>query len=100
MPIGSTGECRPTANGDILPVSQRYTDGRPKFGLNFYALNKKGEFGAACLEQGGTYAVHDGVENRLRDAAYLFKSRVIIHIGIKLASFSNMVSGCFLCEFP
>lgn len=48
-------------------------EGRPKFGLNFYALNKKGEFGAACLFQGGKYAVHDGVENKLRDTAYLFK---------------------------
>ncbi len=47
--------------------------GRPKFGLNFYALNKKGEFGAACLYQGGKYAVHDGVENKLRETAYLFK---------------------------
>jgi len=47
--------------------------GRPKFGLDFYALNKKGEFGAAGLYQGGKYAVHDGVENKLRDVAYLFK---------------------------
>jgi N4-(beta-N-acetylglucosaminyl)-L-asparaginase len=49
--------------------------GRPKFGLNFYALNKKGEFGGACLFQGGRYAVHDGVENKFHDAAYLFKRR-------------------------
>jgi N4-(beta-N-acetylglucosaminyl)-L-asparaginase len=49
--------------------------GLPKFGLNFYALNKKGEFGAACLYQGGSYAAHDGVENKLRDAAYLYKRR-------------------------
>ncbi len=48
--------------------------GRPNFGLDFYALNKKGEFGAAGLFQGGTYAVHDGLENKLREAAYLFKS--------------------------
>jgi N4-(beta-N-acetylglucosaminyl)-L-asparaginase len=50
-------------------------DGRPRFGLDFYALNKKGQFGAAGLYQGGTYAVHDGVENRLREAAYLYKRR-------------------------
>jgi len=49
--------------------------GRPNFGLDFYALNKKGEFGAAGLFQGGRYAVHDGVENKFRDVAYLFKSR-------------------------
>jgi N4-(beta-N-acetylglucosaminyl)-L-asparaginase len=48
--------------------------GRPRFGLDFYALNKKGEFGAACLYQGGRYAVHDGLENKLRQAAYLFPS--------------------------
>lgn len=48
-------------------------DGRPRFGLDFYALNKKGQFGAACLYQGGTYAVHDGVENKLRETAYLYK---------------------------
>ncbi len=48
--------------------------GRPKFGLDFYALNKKGEFGAAGFFQGGRYAVHDGAENKLRDVAYLFKN--------------------------
>ena len=47
--------------------------GRPNFGLDFYALNKKGEFGSAGLFQGGRYAAHDGVENKLRDAAFLFK---------------------------
>ena len=48
-------------------------EGRPKFGLEFYALNKKGEFGSAGLYQGGRYAVHDGAENKLREAAYVFK---------------------------
>ena len=48
--------------------------GRPKFGLDFYALNRKGEFGAAGIYQGGRFAVHDGIENRLRDVAYLFKT--------------------------
>jgi N4-(beta-N-acetylglucosaminyl)-L-asparaginase len=48
--------------------------GRPKFGLDFYALNKKGEYGAGGLYQGGSYAVHDGVENKLREVAYLFKN--------------------------
>ncbi|HOW85439.1 MAG TPA: N(4)-(beta-N-acetylglucosaminyl)-L-asparaginase [Candidatus Aminicenantes bacterium] len=47
--------------------------GRPKFGLDFYALNKKGEFGAAGLFPGGRYAVHDGTENKLREMAYLYK---------------------------
>jgi N4-(beta-N-acetylglucosaminyl)-L-asparaginase len=51
--------------------------GRPNFGLEFYALNKKGEFGAAGLFQGGRYAVHDGVENKFHDAAYVFKSTAV-----------------------
>jgi N4-(beta-N-acetylglucosaminyl)-L-asparaginase len=50
-------------------------DGRPSFGLNFYALNKKGEYGSACLWSGSTYAVHDGAENKLRDCAYLYKGK-------------------------
>jgi len=47
--------------------------GRPKFGLEFYALNKKGEFGAAGFFEGGRYAVHDGLENKHREVACLFK---------------------------
>lgn len=49
--------------------------GRPKFGLEFYALNRKGEFGAASLYEGARYAAHDGAENRLRESAYLFKKK-------------------------
>lgn len=48
--------------------------GRPSFGLNFYALNAKGEFGGACFYAGGKYAAHDGAENKLRESAYLFKT--------------------------
>ncbi|MGQ9472325.1 MAG: N(4)-(beta-N-acetylglucosaminyl)-L-asparaginase [Candidatus Aminicenantales bacterium] len=51
------------------------SDGLPRFNLNFYALNKKGEFGSACLWSGGYYCVHDGSENRRREAAYLFKRK-------------------------
>ena len=50
-------------------------DGRPSFGLNFYAINKKGEYGSACIWSEGKYAVHDGAENRLRDSAYLYKGK-------------------------
>jgi N4-(beta-N-acetylglucosaminyl)-L-asparaginase len=50
-------------------------EGRPRFGLNFYALNKKGEFGAASMFEGGDYAVHDGTENKLRESAYLYKHK-------------------------
>ncbi len=51
------------------------SDGLPRFNLNFYALNKKGEYGAACMWSGAYYAVHDGTENRRRESAYLFKRK-------------------------
>lgn len=59
----------------LWPRRLKMTDdkGRPRFGLNFYALNAKGEFGAASMFAGSRYAVHDGVENKLRDSAYLFE---------------------------
>ncbi len=47
--------------------------GLPNFGLSFYAINKKGEFGSATIYSGGRYAAHDGEENRLRESAFLFK---------------------------
>jgi len=50
-------------------------DGKISFGLDFYALNRKGEFGSAGIYQGGTYAAHDGTENKLRPCAYLYKTK-------------------------
>ncbi len=50
-------------------------EGRPNFDLNFFALNKKGEFGSARMWSGDPYAVHDGKENKLTEAAYLFKKK-------------------------
>ncbi len=50
-------------------------EGLPDFELNFFALNKKGEFGSARMWSGGRYAVHDGKENKLRESAYLFKEK-------------------------
>jgi len=50
-------------------------DGTPNFGLDFYAINKKGEYGGASMFNGGKFAVHDGMENRLSDSAYLFKKK-------------------------
>ena len=48
------------------------SDGRPKFQLNFYALNKRGEFGAAALYP-SRFCVNTGAESRLLDSAALFK---------------------------
>lgn len=50
--------------------------GRPKFGLDFYAVNKRGQFGAASLYAGARYAVHDGSGARFVDSAYLFEGPV------------------------
>ena len=47
-------------------------DGRPRFGLNYYAVNKRGDFGAASFYP-GQYAVHDGKRAGLRDMAHLYQ---------------------------
>ncbi|NWG12552.1 MAG: N(4)-(beta-N-acetylglucosaminyl)-L-asparaginase [Acidobacteria bacterium] len=47
-------------------------DGRPAFQLNFYAVNKKGEFGGAALYP-SRFCVNTGAESRLVNSAYLFK---------------------------
>jgi N4-(beta-N-acetylglucosaminyl)-L-asparaginase len=47
--------------------------GRPRFGLSFYAINKKGEYGSASMWSGDSFAVHDGSASREGEAAYLFK---------------------------
>ncbi len=49
-------------------------DGRPNFNVSFYALNKKGEYGAASIFSGPRFALHDGTTARLLDVAYLYKT--------------------------
>jgi N4-(beta-N-acetylglucosaminyl)-L-asparaginase len=52
----------------IKRISARYGNNLTelrKFNINFYALNKRGEHGGACLWKGGTYAVHDGGQARI-----------------------------------
>ena len=46
-------------------------DGKPKFQLTYYAVNKKGEFGAASLYP-ARYAVHDGTAAKTLDAAHVY----------------------------
>ena len=62
-------------------------EGLPGFGLSFYAINKKGEYGGAAMWSGSryavhdgkrvpsAYAVHDGKENKKVPSAYLFKRK-------------------------
>jgi len=68
-----TDACLETLKRVVAATEARLLDprGRPKFNLNFYAVNKRGEFGAAALFP-GRYAAHDGTEAKLRDSAYLF----------------------------
>jgi N4-(beta-N-acetylglucosaminyl)-L-asparaginase len=47
-------------------------NGRPRFNLQFYAVNKKGDTGCATLYP-TKFAVHDGSKAELRDAAYLYQ---------------------------
>jgi N4-(beta-N-acetylglucosaminyl)-L-asparaginase len=69
--IGAAGS---TGRGVIATSEQRLLDerGRPTFGLNFYAVNKNGAFGAASFFAGSRYAAFDGTEAKLHDCAYLF----------------------------
>jgi N4-(beta-N-acetylglucosaminyl)-L-asparaginase len=63
-------------------VARNYNNNMDKlrqFHLNFYALNKHGDFGGASLWQkdyngkdNSTYAVHDGTGARLLDSPFLF----------------------------
>lgn len=48
-------------------------DGRPDFNVNFYAVNRSGEYGAGSIWSGSRFAVHDSRGNRLEDSAYLFE---------------------------
>lgn len=47
--------------------------GRPYFDLNFYAVNKKGDYAGACAYEGGDFAVCDAKGARVEKEVYLFK---------------------------
>ena len=47
--------------------------GRPYFQLQYYAVNKKGEYAGACAYEGSKFAVADSNGARLEDCAYLFR---------------------------
>jgi len=60
----------------IAMTERRLLDdrGRPWFDLDFYAINKRGEWAGACAYQGSRFAVADAAGARLVESAYLFKS--------------------------
>jgi N4-(beta-N-acetylglucosaminyl)-L-asparaginase len=47
--------------------------GRPNFGLTFYATNKAGEVGAGTIWSGGQYAAFDGATAARHDLPYLYE---------------------------
>lgn len=59
----------------VAAAPPRYIDaaGRPKFQLQFYAVNKRGEYGAASITK-SDFAVCDAKGPRLEDCAVLFGS--------------------------
>ena len=64
--------CKRIAEHNIMRRLQ-LADGKPAFNVKFYAINRKGEFGSACIYSGGEMAVHDGTAAKLVQSAYLYK---------------------------
>ena len=57
----------------VEPRLQR-EDGRPSFNVNYYAVNKNGEYGGAAIWSGARFAVcAEGQEARREDSAYVFE---------------------------
>jgi N4-(beta-N-acetylglucosaminyl)-L-asparaginase len=48
--------------------------GRPYFQLQFYAVNKAGDYAGACAYEGSDFAVADAKGARVEKCAYLFKA--------------------------
>jgi len=71
-----TDACLETLKRVIAMTEQRRltADGKPRFQIIFYAVNKKGEFGAASLYP-GQFAVHDGNAAKLADTAHLYDAQ-------------------------
>jgi N4-(beta-N-acetylglucosaminyl)-L-asparaginase len=55
----------------MSPARLLNPDKTPKFGLTYYAVNKKGEYGSASLYP-ARYAVHDGSGASFKDCATLY----------------------------
>lgn len=56
----------------MTPARLLHPDGRPRFGLSFYAINKRGDAGAASMFP-ASYATFDGNDAVVRDMAYLYE---------------------------
>jgi N4-(beta-N-acetylglucosaminyl)-L-asparaginase len=60
----------------IAMTEKRLLDdkGHPYFQLQYYAVNKKGEYAGACAYEGSDFAVADAAGIRREKCAYLFKA--------------------------
>ena len=69
-----TDACMETLKRVVALTPPRLLDprGQPRFDLQFYAVNKAGDFGAASLFP-ATYAAHDGRDAAVRDTAFLYQ---------------------------
>jgi N4-(beta-N-acetylglucosaminyl)-L-asparaginase len=56
-----------------MTESRLLVNGKPTFQLQFYAVNKKGEYAGACAYEGSRFAVADAKGPRIEQCAYLFK---------------------------
>ena len=56
----------------LTPARLLLPNGKPRFQLVYYAVNKKGEAAAASLYP-GSYATYDGTGAVLRDTAHLYE---------------------------
>jgi len=50
-------------------------DGKPNFGVSFYALAKDGRYGAARIWSGGQFSVYSDGKNRHEAMAYLYEKK-------------------------
>ena len=68
-----TDACLETLKRVVTMTEKRRltAEGKPRFQITFYAVNKKGEFGAASLYP-AQFAVHDGTAAKLADTAHLY----------------------------
>ncbi|MBL8978242.1 MAG: N(4)-(beta-N-acetylglucosaminyl)-L-asparaginase [Gemmatimonadetes bacterium] len=55
----------------LTPPRLLHPNGRPKYQLNFYALNKRGDAGSASIYP-SSYATWDGRDSAARDTAFLY----------------------------
>ena len=56
-----------------MTESRLLVNGKPTFQLQFYAVNKKGEYAGACAYEGSDFAVIDAKGPRFEKCAYLYK---------------------------